>query len=130
MNSIVVVPMYDLSVLYNQHKMFAPLNYYIDFETLLQLSFNPVALVAESRQRIWEVIDVERSFNFDNPIKTMVVDFDSQDSYFEDEVLDTKLDIFFQRTYEYVNSILNIGNYLDSIVASRVKSSCLYLAIK
>ena len=130
MNSIVVVPMYDLSTLYNQHKMFAPLNFYIDFETLLQLSFDPVALEAQSRQRIWEVIDAERSFNFDNPVKVAVADFDSQDSYFEDEMLDIMLDIFFERTYEYVNSILNIGSYLDSIVESKVKSSCLYLAIK
>ncbi len=120
----VIVPFYDLYNLYTKLKLFSPLNYYIDFDNLLSLSFDPELLHACSKQKIWEIIDNERTASF------YYIQPNFQLELQDDEYIDVMLDIFIDRSQKILNSYFDIFDVLNNVKKSEVKDCCLILVLE
>lgn len=128
MNQLIIVPAYELSVMYEQHKVFSPLDKYIDFDLLLQLCFSPEIIENNSTDKIWEIIEQERMGWIDKIIThDRQENFSLDESYLEDELISFMLDFFMESSYNLFDVSYNIESFYERIKSTKVSNACLYL---
>lgn len=131
MRHLIVVPLYHLQTLYNQDRIFKPLDSYMDLPTLLQMCFDPPMYGVKFD--IWDKIEAQK---LNNPLNTMAQSGVSIDSIFGDkeaylcEMLDVMIDMFIDASYRLLKVYIDMDSVADHIRSFKVVDDSVYILIE